>query len=255
MKHISVVNETKRLTNFLSRSFRKETYTTALIAVSGGVDSATSLALTAKALGSNNVHCVMLPYGHLNDEATIDAKQLFDHFSIPKKNRIEIDIAPSVDAFCGWDTRIDEARRGNVMARMRMVALYDLSKKMNALVVGTENRTEHLLGYYTRFGDAASDVEPIRHLYKTQVYELAKYLKIPKNILTKSPTAGLWEGQTDEGEFGFTYNSVDEVLYLYFDRHLTKSQIIQKGYDIGLIDRIWWWVTKGVFKERMPLVP
>ena len=140
------------------------------------------------------------------------------------------------------------------MARMRMVVLYDLAKAMPALVIGTENKTEHLLGYYTKFGDEASDIEPLRHLYKTQVYELARYLDVPEKILSKPPTAGLWEDQTDEGEFGFTYKEVDEVLFLHFDQHVSKEAIIKRGYNKKTIERMWWWIEKGRFKDRLPVI-
>lgn len=254
MKHVDTKKEADRISDFIRRSFLREKYVRALVAVSGGIDSAISLTLTIKALGVNHVYGVMLPYGRLNDEGTKDAKELLQYLSIPLKNRIEIDIQPAVDAFAGWDSRMDELRKGNVMARMRMVALYDVSKKMGALVVGTENRTEHLLGYYTRFGDEASDVEPIRHLYKTQVYELAEYLRLPEKILTKPPSAGLWKGQTDEKEFGFSYTIVDEILRLHFDRRLSQKAILGKGYNRKVIDRIWWWIEKGAFKDRMPII-
>ncbi|MBI2190192.1 MAG: NAD(+) synthase, partial [Candidatus Levybacteria bacterium] len=112
----------------------------------------------------------------------------------------------------------DSIRLGNIMARVRMILLYDLAKKHQALVCGTENRSEYHLGYFTRFGDEASDFEPIRHLYKTQVYQLASYLGVPKTVIDKKPTAGLWAEQTDEGEFGFSYKEADPVLYLYFDK-------------------------------------
>jgi len=136
---------------------------------------------------------------------------------------INISIKKIVDEF-----KIDDKiRLGNIMARVRMIILFDLAKQLNALVCGTENKSEKLLGYFTRFGDAASDIEPISHLYKTQIYQLAKYLKVPEEIIKQSPTAGLWNGQTDEDDFGFTYEEADQVLYLYHDR----------GQDINLIKK------------------
>ena len=116
------------------------------------------------------------------------------------------------------------------MARVRMIILFDLAKQIGGLVCGTENKSEKLLGYFTRFGDAASDLEPISHLYKTQVYQLAKYLKIPGQIINQSPTAGLWDGQTDEGEFGFTYREADQVLHLYFDQKKSLNEIKKLGF-------------------------
>lgn len=245
--------EVTRLTAFIKRTFKCEGYTDALIGVSGGVDSATSLQLTVRALGKEHVHPVFLPYGVLNDVGKNDATKLCSFLQISQKLTVTVDIQPTVDSFCTWDTSIDEGRKGNVMARVRMLVLFDLSKKMNALVVGTENRTEHLLGYYTRFGDEASDIEPIRQFYKFEVYELARYLGVPDFILHKAPSAGLWHGQTDEGEFGFSYTDVDEVLTLHFDRHMTKEEIIRKGYDKKMIERMWWWIAKGSFKSRVPI--
>jgi len=119
---------------------------------------------------------------------------------------------------------------GNIMARVRMIILFDLAKKHNALVCGTENKSERLLGYFTRFGDAASDIEPVTHLYKTQIYQLAKYLKVTKKIIDQPPTADLWKGQTDEGEFGFTYEEADQVLYLYFDKKIATKEIKRLGF-------------------------
>jgi NAD+ synthase len=238
----------------IQKSFQQEGYKDALIGVSGGVDSATSLALTVRAIGKTHVYPVLLPYGSLNDEATNDALLVINWLGIPKKNVQTVDIQPMVDASVAvMDKNMDDGRKGNIMARMRMVVLYDLSKKMHELVVGTENKTEHLLGYYTRFGDEASDIEPIGDVYKTQVYELARHLGVPTKILNKPPTAGLWQGQTDEGEFGFTYKQADEVLSLHVDQHLSRRAIIQRGYAPKLVGRIWWWLDKGNFKDRMPL--
>ena len=131
-----------------------------------------------------------------------------------------------------------------------MIVLFDLAKKVNGLVCGTENKSENLLGYFTRFGDQASDIEPIAHLYKTQVYELAKYLKVPEAIIKQSPTAGLWQGQTDEGEFGFTYEEADQVLHLYFDQHQSVEKIEQRGLKNAkaIIER----VKQNGFKHQVP---
>ncbi len=147
---------------------------------------------------------------------------------------------------------MDTMRKGNIMARMRMIVLYDLSRKHNFMVLGTENKTEHLLGYYTRFGDEASDIEPIRELYKTHVYQLAKYLGVPRELIVKPPTAGLWENQTDEGEFGFSYKVADEILYQYCEKKLSKKEIIAQGHNSNVVEKIWWWIKKGEFKNRLP---
>ena len=145
---------------------------------------------------------------------------------------------------------IDKVRLGNIMARIRMIIIYDLAKKHNALVAGTENQSEYLLGYFTRFGDQASDFEPIQHLYKTQVYQLAKFLGVPKNIIEKEPTAGLWNGQTDEGEFGFTYQEADQVLYLYYDKKLKLEKIKKKGFRNA--EKIIKFSLKNSYKHHAP---
>lgn len=215
---------TNELVDFIKNAFQKAGFTKAVIGVSGGVDSATSHELAVRALGKENVLAYFLPY---------------------KK------IAPIVEEFLSFDPTIDKLRRGNVMARVRMTILFDQAKKHRALVVGTENKTEHILGYFTRFGDEASDIEPLRNLYKTQVYQLAKFLKIPESILNKPPTADLWEGQTDEGEFGFTYAMADEVLYQLYD--LKKKKV--DGVDRAVVAKVKAWIDRNSFKHNLPLVP
>lgn len=252
MKKVDTRKATKNFVKLIRTSCKKEGVTDVLIGVSGGVDSATSLSLTVKALGKNHVYPVLLPYGDLSNQGTKDAWLIINYLQIPKKQVITIDIRPFTDAVVAVDSDMDEGRRGNVMARMRMIVLFDLAKKFNRLVVGTENKSEHLLGYYTRFGDEASDIEPIRGLYKFQVYELAKFLNIPQKILEKSPTAGLWEGQTDEGEFGFSYKIADEILYLHFEKKLGKKEIVNRGFTKDVVGRVWWWIEKGNFKDRLP---
>jgi len=133
---------------------------------------------------------------------------------------------------------------------MRMILLFDLAKKYKALVLGTENKTEHLLGYFTRFGDSASDIEPIRHLYKTQVRKLAKYLKIPEKIIKKTPTAGLWQGQTDEREFGFSYGEADQILLLYLDQKKNVEEIVNKGIKLEQVEKVVKRLKANEFKHR-----
>jgi len=144
----------------------------------------------------------------------------------------------------------DNVRLGNIMARVRMIILYDLAKKHNALVCGTENKSENLLGYFTRFGDQASDFEPIQHLYKTQVYQLAKFLGVPKNIVEKTPTAGLWHGQTDEEEFGFTYKEADQVLSYFYDKKLKLEEIKKMGFTNA--DKIINFSLRNSYKHSAP---
>lgn len=246
----------EQLVKFLKNSFKSAGFIKAVIGLSGGVDSATSCALAVKVMGEENVFPVLLPHGKLNPAGLIDAKLVIKFLQIPIKNITEINIEPIVTAVCHsreTGNPFDQMRRGNIMARLRMIYIFDEAKKRKALVVGTENKTEHLLGYFTRFGDEASDVEPLRNLYKTQVYELAKHLDLPKEVLTKAPTAGLWEGQTDEGEFGFTYQEADQVLNLIYDEKKPIEEIVETGFGREIIDKIQNRVKQNQFKHHLPI--
>lgn len=247
-----VANE---LIQFIQHVCRKENCKGLIIGVSGGIDSATSLTLAVKALGKEQVFPVLLPYGQLSEHGKKDAMLVIDSLAIPHSQVQIVDIKPFVDAIAKYDESMNESRKGSLMARMRMVVLYDLAKKHKRMVLGTENLTEHLLGYYTRFGDEASDIEPLRQLYKTQVFELASYLGIPEQLITKHPTAGLWEGQTDEGELGFTYKDADEVLYLYHEEKLSQEEVIDRGFNRELVEKIWKWISFAEYKDRLPYTP
>lgn len=251
----------KRLVDFLQKSFADTGFSRAAIALSGGVDSATSCALAVQALGAGNIYPLLLPYGQLNERGVNDAKLVLKTLKIPEENVSLIDIQPLIDPFLATDTDMDQVRKGNAMARMRMTVIFDLAKKLKALVVGTENKTECLLGYFTRFGDEASDIEPLIGLYKAQVYELAKFLGIPEPILTKPPTAGLWPGQTDEGEFGFTYKDADQILSLLFDEKKSVEEIVAAGLPAGrqvfpkeVVTKVKARVDQNSFKHHLPII-
>lgn len=224
MLTINTTHETQRIVQFLTDTFAKQGIKHAVIGISGGIDSATSFFLLKQALSLSQITAIHLPYG---PKPIITAKRLIDSSELPKENVHILSIKPSVDTLIK-ELNIpesDHVRRGNIMARTRMQYLFDYAKKLNAMVVGTENRSEHYLGYFTRFGDAASDIEPIVHLYKTQVRQLAKHLKVPQTVINAEPTAGLWDEQTDEKEFGFTYQEADEVLSLHFDKNQSLEEI------------------------------
>src|SRR3990167_10304914 len=187
--------------------FIRQTYTTAkkqqaVIAVSGGIDSALSLTLTVKALGAEHVFPLFLPYGK---QLTHDSEILAAWNEIPTDNCQTINIRSMVDEIAKSLAVTDELSLGNIMARVRMIVEYEQARQRGALVVGTENKSEKYLGYFTRFGDEASDIEPLQHLYKTQIRQLAAFLKTPSEIIKKDPSAELWDKQTDEKELGFSY--------------------------------------------------
>jgi len=247
---INPEEEALKIISFLRQTFLDQKIEKAVIGVSGGIDSAVSLSLLSQAIPAENIQILHLPY--FKDDA-VDIEKLLEHLKIPK-SRLEIfSIKEMVDKLIA-ELKIPEddlVRRGNIMARVRMVTLFDNAKKNNAMVIGTENRSEHFLGYFTRFGDAASDIEPIQHLYKTQVYELAKYLKLPKSIIVKAPSANLWEEQKDEGQFGFTYKQADPVLFLYFDKKNSAYSIEKMFPGAGKIIEF---AEKNLFKLKVPYV-
>jgi NAD+ synthase len=245
---IDAEEEVKKITIFLRDKFKEQDIEKAVIGISGGIDSAISLALLCKALPAEKILAYSLPYFEKIDP---DIEKLISFLNIPKSQFNVIPIKEMVDNLIK-ELDIPESdlvRKGNVMARVRMITLFDLAKKENAMVVGTENRSEHFLGYFTRFGDSASDIEPIRHLYKTQVYELAKFLQLPEEFIDKLPSANLWGGQTDEEEIGFTYEQMDPVLFLYFDKHNSSYSIEQMFPGAKKIIE---YAEKFSFKHKVP---
>jgi len=203
MKYNNEVVE-KLLVDFLRNETYKIGIKKAVIGLSGGIDSAVSTYLAVKAFGIENVKCILMPYKSSSKESVIDAMRVVDAFKIPYE---KIEITDMVDAFIknANDANITNLRKGNIMARCRMIVLYDQSAKENALVIGTGNKTEILLGYSTLFGDSASALNPLGDLYKTQIWDLAEHLNIPREIIEKKPSGDLWEGPSDEHEFAFTY--------------------------------------------------
>lgn len=254
---INPAKVTEKITQFIQQTVRNAGFTKLVIGLSGGVDSAVSASLAAHAIGAENIHIGIFPYGQLHKEAVEDAQLVADTLKILQANRHLIDVQKIVDSIVEKVEKgeeVDLLRKGNIAVRTRMILLFDLAKREKALVLGTENKTEYLLGYFTRFGDEASDIEPIYDLYKTQVRELASYLQIPKKIIEKSPTAGMWVGQTDEGEFGFSYEEADQILYLFFDKKLAVAEIEKAGFKKEVIVKVLEHVKKNKFKHELPFV-
>jgi NAD+ synthetase len=197
------------LVGFLREEMARRGFGKAVIGISGGVDSAVSASLAVEALGRENVIGVRLPYRTSSPESLEHAQIVIDALGIESRT---VDISPAVDGYLANEPDADGARRGNVMARLRMIALFDLSARYRALPIGTGNKTERLFGYFTWHADDSPPVNPIGDLYKTQVWQLARYLGVPDVVVNKAPTADLIAGQTDEGDLGISYARADEIL-------------------------------------------
>jgi len=240
----------KVLTDFLRNAVHKAGFSKTVVGLSGGIDSSLSANLAVLALGRENVIGVMMPYESSNPESLTDARQLASQLGI---RHLLVEITPMVKPCLEILPEMDAVRRGNVMARMRMIVLYDISAAEEALVLGTGNKTEYLLGYTTLWGDMACALNPLGDLYKSQVRALARYLGIPKGIITKKPSADLWVGQTDEGELGFTYEEADTLLEMLIDRGLPAEKVEALGYSKQLIDKVLQTVEKNRYKRHMPI--
>lgn len=241
----------KLLVDFLRDEVHNAGFRKGIVGLSGGVDSAVAAYLAAKALGVENVLGVLMPYRTSDPASVADAELVARELGI----RTEfVDITPMVDAYLQRMNGVDRVRAGNIMARQRMIVLYDLSQRDHALVIGTSNKTEIFLGYGTLHGDLACALNPLGDLYKTQVWQLARALGVPERLIEKSPSADLWEGQTDEGEFGFTYAEADRLLYFMIDQRRSIAELRDMGFDETLIERVRTLVIKNQFKRRPPII-
>ncbi len=239
--------------NYLIKFLKDEVYKTGLkntiIGLSGGIDSAVVAVLAQRAFGENFL-AVMLPSSSSSQSSFDDADELCKKFNIKNTS---VYIGDLVQSYF-HDKEKSNLRIGNFSARMRMSVLYDLSAKHSALVLGTSNKSELLLGYGTMFGDLASALNPIGDMYKTQVFEFAEHLGIPKSIITKPPTADLWEGQSDEEDLGYTYAELDLALEAFVDNRFSKEELIKKGFDFELVELITTKIYQNQFKRKLPLI-
>lgn len=237
------------LAGFIKSEITRVGMTRAIINLSGGLDSALSCALAVEALGAENVFALRLPYRASSSDSLAHAQLMIDQFKIRAET---IDITPMVDPLIAHDPNMSNVRKGNIMARMRMIALYDQSEAFKALPVGTSNKTEILLGYSTLYGDSASAINPIGDLYKTQVRQLSRAMNIPAPIIDKPPSADLWADQTDEKELGFTYEEVDKLLYLLIDQRYSPQEAVEAGFDKKFVDTVTARVRRYQFKRMLP---
>jgi NAD+ synthase len=227
----------------------------AVIGLSGGIDSAVSLAIAARALGPDNVTALRLPSRHTERIHLDDAAAAAAAAGLPAENVLTASIEPMLEGVAALRPTVLEQplRFGNASARCRMIAIYDLAQELHALVVGTENRSEYHLGYFTRFGDAASDVEPIWDLYKTEVRIAARVLGQPESVITKHPTAGLWGGQTDEDELGFSYHDADLVMVCVEQLGMTVQQTAERtGVPADVVERVSARIAAVLWKHSVP---
>lgn len=239
----------RMLTGFIKHEIEKIGLKRAVIGLSGGLDSALSAYLSAEALGAENVLVVRMPYRTSSEDSMSDAQKVIDALGLPN---LTVPITEMADPMFERFPQMSSGRKGNVMARMRMIILYDQSVEWGGLVMGTSNKTEFLLGYTTIYGDSGVALQPIADLYKTQVRQLARAFDIPGSIIDKPPSADLWAGQTDEGELGFTYADVDQVLYLLVDERYTVDEVVEEGFSRAFVEGVWQRVKVNHFKRTMP---
>ncbi|WP_339054859.1 NAD+ synthase [Fusobacterium animalis] len=239
------------LVEFLRENFKKAGFSKAVLGLSGGIDSALVAYLLRDALGKENVLAIMMPYKSSNPDSLNHAKLVIEDLKINSKT---IEITDMIDAYFKNEKEASSLRMGNKMARERMSILFDYSSKENALVVGTSNKTEIYLGYSTQFGDSACALNPIGDLYKTNIWDLSRYLKIPNELIEKKPSADLWEGQTDEQEMGLTYKEADQVLYRMLEENKTVEEVLGEGFNKDLVDNIVRRMNRSEYKRRMPLI-
>lgn len=242
----------KILIKFIQEELSRFNYKKGILGLSGGLDSSVCAVIAAKALEPKNVIAMIMPCGDSFFEDVKDVRELVQLLGIHSKT---IDISPMVDSYFARYPTDNRVLKGNKMARERMSILYDFSAREKALILGTSNKTELLLGYGTIHGDMACAINPLGDLFKTQIRQFAVYLGIPQRILKKEPTAGLWNGQTDEKELGLTYDKIDKILFQLVDKRKTKEEIVTLGFNKDDVEKIIKMIKNSEFKRKLPPIP
>ena len=241
---------TEWLVAFLRAEFKRRGFEKAVVGMSGGVDSAVTGFLCARALGAGNTTAVRMPYRTSSPESLEHAELVIDTLGLDART---VDISAAVDGYFAHEPTADGSRRGNVMARMRMIVLFDLSAKYRALPVGTGNKTERLFGYFTWHADDSPPINPLGDLFKTQVWELARFMGVPDVIISKPASADLIQGQTDERDFGISYAKADEILNWLLTGY-TPEEIVAHGFAASDVEIVRKRLGSTHWKRKLPTV-
>lgn len=251
MPDLSIDTELARtiLTGFIKTEITRSGFNRAVLGLSGGIDSALACYLAAEALGPENVMAIRMPYKTSSQDSLDHAELVIDALGVRCET---IPITEMVDPLIDRFPDMEKRRRGNIMARQRMIILFDQSEAFKGLVLGTGNKTEILLGYSTLYGDSACAINPIGDLYKTQIRQLSKAMGMPQVLLDKAPSADLWSGQTDEDELGFTYEEADQLLFLLIDQRYKPEECVEAGFSEAFVKAVIQRVRRNQFKRVLP---